>query len=122
MLRLVLEPQHRESISGDLLEEYRETVRPARGRRGADLWYLRQVVGFVWATWWWGVLMGLAGMTREALDWFLPPETFYACSVATTSGRPSRYFWLPDSGRRGARDRCALAYWLGLRRARSRLS
>ncbi len=37
-----------ESISGDLLEEYREAVRPARGWMRADLWYVRQATGIFW--------------------------------------------------------------------------
>ena len=35
LLRLLLKPEDRESVSGDLLEEYRQSVVPERGR-GAD--------------------------------------------------------------------------------------
>ena len=85
MLRMVLPPRHRESVSGDLLEEYRESVLPARGTRRADSWYVRQAAGFVLrATWWWGVLSAAAVITRTAFDWFVPPETFHARAVATT--------------------------------------
>ena len=48
VLRLLLAPRDRQTVSGDLLEEYRETIHPARGRRRADLWYVSQVVGFAW--------------------------------------------------------------------------
>ena len=41
-LRIVLNPRDRDPITGDLLEEYREVVLPARGRPRADVWYLIQ--------------------------------------------------------------------------------
>ncbi len=47
-LRLLLPARDRETVSGDLLEEYRDTVRPARGRLRADAWYVAQVCGFAW--------------------------------------------------------------------------
>lgn len=31
----------------DLLEEYRQSVRPAVGRWRADLWFIRQVFGYM---------------------------------------------------------------------------
>ena len=42
LLCLLLEPEDRESVSGDLLEEYRQAIVPARGA-GANRWYVRQV-------------------------------------------------------------------------------
>ena len=85
ILRVMLPPEHRENVSGDLLEEYRESVLPARGASGADLWYLRQTAGFVLrATWWWGALSAAAVLTRSAFDWFVPPETFVERASATT--------------------------------------
>jgi hypothetical protein len=85
VLRMVLDPEHRESVSGDLLEEYRDHVLRARGRRRADSWYVRQAAGFLWrATWWWGLLLAMAALSRSALDWFVPPATFYVRSVVTT--------------------------------------
>jgi hypothetical protein len=39
--------RERESVSGDLLEEYREVILPARGRWRANLWYLKQALSFV---------------------------------------------------------------------------
>jgi hypothetical protein len=47
LLRLLLPPASRESVSGDLLEEFRETIVPTRGRT-ADVWYVKQVAGFLW--------------------------------------------------------------------------
>src|SRR4029453_7961224 len=48
IFRFLLAPHDRETVSGDLLEEYRESVYPARGRCRADAWYVRQVAGFAW--------------------------------------------------------------------------
>jgi hypothetical protein len=85
VLRTLLQPQDRESVSGDLLEEYRAGVFPSRGRLRADRWYVRQVMGFLWrATWQWGVLLAAASIIRGALDWFVPPASFYARAIVTT--------------------------------------
>lgn len=47
-LRLLLPARDREAVSGDLLEQYRDSVRPTRGRLRADAWYIAQVGGFAW--------------------------------------------------------------------------
>ena len=47
LLLLLLKKRDRETISGDLLEEYREVILPERGPRRASLWYWKQVLGFV---------------------------------------------------------------------------
>jgi len=47
MLRALLEPRNRDTVTGDLLEEYREIVVPERGRFGARIWYIREVASFV---------------------------------------------------------------------------
>lgn len=43
LLRAVLAPRDRDTITGDLLEEYREVALPALGPRRAACWYLKQV-------------------------------------------------------------------------------
>lgn len=48
LLALVTPVRDRDSIIGDLLEEYSETVLPERGLAAARWWYRRQVWGFVW--------------------------------------------------------------------------
>ena len=58
VLRLLVRRRDRETISGDLLEEYREHVRPTRGPWAARLWYVRQVVSFM-SPLAWGVLIGV---------------------------------------------------------------
>jgi hypothetical protein len=87
ILRLLLAPEHRDSVSGDLLEEYRISVVPGRGRLRADVWYVRQVAGFVWrAASVWAVLLAATVIGRDALDWWLSPtDDFYARSLVSTA-------------------------------------
>jgi hypothetical protein len=87
LLCMLLAPADREAVSGDLLEAYRDEVHPARGRAGADWWYLRQIAWFAWrATWLWATLLAAAVIGRDVLDWQLSPTTdFYARSVVSTS-------------------------------------
>ena len=47
LLRLCLRPRDRDTVTGDLLEEYREVVLPTRGRLRAVLWYLRHLVSLI---------------------------------------------------------------------------
>ncbi len=56
ILRAILPVAARESVSGDLLEEYRECRVPASGRFRADLWYWRQVGG-MWLRAYWGLVL-----------------------------------------------------------------
>jgi hypothetical protein len=72
LLRMMLRPQDRESISGDLLEEYRRSIVPALGAR-ADRWYVRQVGWYVLrASWAWSVLVGAICVWRYLLDTLSP--------------------------------------------------
>jgi hypothetical protein len=48
MLRSLLTPSDRESISGDLLEEYRASKHPLLGAIRANVWYVKQVVSVLW--------------------------------------------------------------------------
>ena len=85
LLRAVVTRKDFDSLSGDLLEEYRETVYPARGRQRADAWYVRQVFGFAVRTVGvWGALFGFAGVVRTALDWFVPTHDFSIRSAIST--------------------------------------
>jgi hypothetical protein len=84
-LCLLLKPDDRESVSGDLLEEYRQTIRPALGEHAADWWYLRQVGGFLWrATGVWAVLFSGAFIARTAYDWLVPTHDFHTRSAVST--------------------------------------
>jgi len=85
ILRTVLKRADFASISGDLLEEYRETIYPERGRDGADRWYIKEVFGYVVrSVWIWAALFGAAGVARTALDWFIPTHDFSVRSAIST--------------------------------------
>jgi hypothetical protein len=88
LLRDVLRPADGDSVTGDLLEEYRESIHPVRGPWRADVWYVGQVLGFVWRdARLWGTLFGVAFVARTALDWLLPPADFHVrASVSTYLG------------------------------------
>jgi hypothetical protein len=84
ILSLVV-PHDFESVAGDLLEDYRERIVPQLGRSAADRWYVTQVMGFVLrGTWIWGVLFGVAHVTRAAWDVFVPTSDFSTRSAITT--------------------------------------
>jgi hypothetical protein len=85
LLRLLIRRDGVEDVSGDLLEEYRETVRPALGGGRADVWYVAQVLGFIPpACWVLGGAQGAAMVIRNAFDWFVPTTNFNTRSMVTT--------------------------------------
>ncbi len=85
ILRAVLKRTDFDSVSGDLLEEYRETVYPGRGAAAADWWYVAQVFGFVMRNVGiWGLLFGGAFLVRTAIDWLVPTEDFSVRSAIST--------------------------------------
>jgi hypothetical protein len=85
LLRLVLDSRDQATVSGDLLEEFRENIRPTRGPSAADGWYVGQVMGFVVRS---NVvpalLFGGAFVARTALDWLQPPAEFHTRSLIST--------------------------------------
>jgi hypothetical protein len=46
ILERLLASQDRQTVTGDLREEYAEAILPYMGRLAANLWYLRQVISF----------------------------------------------------------------------------
>ena len=85
ILCLFLRSEDRDTVSGDLLEEYREAVQAGGDRPAADRAYLRQAAGFLWrATWMWAVLLALLTLGRFALDVFVRPASFHMRSVVDT--------------------------------------
>jgi hypothetical protein len=85
ILRLLLKSSDRESVSGDVLEQYRDSVLPERGRWRADAWYVMQVAGFAWrSVWVWVVLLVAAHVSRLILDWRVPTHDFRMRAMATT--------------------------------------
>lgn len=64
-----------ETVSGDLLEEYRESRVPAVGAFRADLWYWRQVGGMWLRAYWWLVVSAvLLHVVRDLFDTFRTPS------------------------------------------------
>ena len=45
-------------VIGDLLEEYREVVRPRRGSFGAAIWFVMQLASLL-RPWMWGLILGV---------------------------------------------------------------
>jgi hypothetical protein len=85
LLRLVLSSRDRATVSGDLLEEFRQSIRPTRGPSSADRWYIRQVMGFVLrSNLVPALLFGGAFVARTALDWLQPPVEFHTRSLFST--------------------------------------
>lgn len=72
VLRMLLSSEDRDSISGDLLEEYRQSIVPALGDKAGG-WYVRQVAGYVLReAWVWGALVGAILVTRYLFDTLAP--------------------------------------------------
>jgi len=85
VLRLALKGADFDAISGDLLEEYRDRIYPARGQERADSWYAWQVLGYAMrSVGIWGALIGVAVVARTALDWFVPTQDFSLRSSIST--------------------------------------
>ena len=85
LLRTFLKRDDFESVSDDLLEQYRDSIYPTRGERRADLWYITQVLTFVSpGARLFAALFSAQFLTRTALDWFLPPLDSYTRSAVST--------------------------------------
>jgi len=73
VLASIVRPSERKSITGDLLEEYREVQRPQLGARRADGWYVRQVFSLLWHIMWPSValvvVMKAATLALQAFVW-----------------------------------------------------
>lgn len=72
LLQSMLPPADRESISGDLLEEYRAVRRAALGVVRADVWCIGQVISVLWRLIWPGALVLAAQGVFLALTVFRP--------------------------------------------------
>jgi len=83
-LRLLLPARDRETVSGDLMEEYRESVRPTRSQLAADAWYVGQVSRFAWRIGLWALLLATLYVGRTIWDWFAPTTNFAPRAQMTT--------------------------------------
>lgn len=104
LLHILLPPAHRETMSGDLLEAYRDEIVPTRGTAGARRWYLRQAASLVvhvnppaqWAIW-------VAGATALIVAFLLrhnvaPPAPAAAWTSLAVLGVAALSTRLPDVG------------------------
>ena len=82
LLRSLLRPRDRESISGDLLEEYREVRRPALGARSADAWYIKHVLSVFWRLLWPFAIASIALHELTRLVGLPHPALFQAPGVS----------------------------------------
>lgn len=48
LVAMLVPEKTRDSVLGDLLEEYRETQVPESGEAAANRWFVRQALGFLW--------------------------------------------------------------------------
>src|SRR5215469_2292674 len=86
LLGIFLKPDVFASVSGDLLEQYRDSILPARGLMRADRWYLTQVLGFILRkTLPWAVLFAGAFLARGAFDVLRPTTDFHTRSQVSTA-------------------------------------
>lgn len=86
LLEWLLDSEDRQTVPGDLLEEYRLHVLPARGEAAADAWYIRQVAGFqLRATWPWALAFSAAYIARVVMDCLAPPADFHARAAVSTT-------------------------------------
>ncbi len=92
LLMLVTPLRHRDGIAGDFLEEYHDVQVPRRDEAGADTWYVRQVLMFLWrAARWWGLALGALLVIRDAIDIYVPTHDYYVRSAWTTYTSMSIY-------------------------------
>jgi hypothetical protein len=100
LLRLMLSAEDRDSVSGDLLEEYRQAIVPALGAK-ANRWYIRQVAWYVVrATWAWGVLVSVICVWRYLLDTLAPIH--YVPGVIALRSAVMSWALIATPGTRGA--------------------
>lgn len=84
-LRLFLRPEVFLTVSGDLLEQYRDSILPVRGLARADRWYLKQVLGFIVRGMLpWAVLFAGVFVARFTIDALYPTTDFHLRSALST--------------------------------------
>jgi hypothetical protein len=85
ILRGLLPLDMGETVSGDLLEEYREARVPAVGEFRADAWYWRQVAGMWLRAYWWLVVSAiLVEVVHDVFNTFRAPSgAFYLDGLPT---------------------------------------
>ncbi len=114
-----------ESVSGDLLEAYRDEQLPARGRTGASRWYMRQVArAFARSAWMWIVpLVALFVFADVANVWRTPTASGVPfVGLALIAGAALRSGWrtrrvggglLAGAGTAATLWICMAVWWMG---------
>ena len=86
ILRTFLKTESFPNVSGDLLEQYRDSILPARGLLLADRWYVSQVFGFVLrGALPWAALFAGAAVARNTFDWLHPATDYHARALTSTA-------------------------------------
>jgi hypothetical protein len=86
LLASMLSPADRDAVTGDLLEQYRDTVDPQRGHAAANRWYIQQVAGFAWRRHQlWVALLVVLFFGRSAYDAFEPTATLISTRAQVTT-------------------------------------
>jgi hypothetical protein len=87
LLGMLVRPERRSSVTGDLLEEYRECQVPALGLRRANRWYVAQVFRSAWGL---AKVFCVAAVLlhtwREAVDELIPVASYMTRSLILTYG------------------------------------
>ena len=84
-LRAFVSARDFESVSGDLLEDYRDDIYETRGHLRANVWYVRQVTGYAWRhAGVWVILLAVGFLSRTAMDWHMPTTDFQTRSAVST--------------------------------------
>jgi hypothetical protein len=85
LLSLFLKPDVFQTVSGDLLEQYRDSILPAQGLAAADQWYWRQVLALILRKIMpWAGLFAASYVAREVLDALVPTSDFHLRSEVST--------------------------------------
>lgn len=85
ILMAVVPLDRRASVSGDLLEGFREKAGSLAGPRLARRWYIRQVAGFAWRSVLpWTLLIVALFVGRNTLDALVPTHDFHVRATIAT--------------------------------------
>lgn len=82
----------RDPIVGDLVEEFREVVLPARGRIRATFWFARQLASLV-RPWTWGVIIGGTLSVENILTSVLHPAQRDSAPMVVLIVLSIVFFW-----------------------------
>lgn len=86
ILMAVVSCDRRDSVSGDLLEGFREKAGSLAGLRWARRWYIRQVAGFAWrSVLVWTLLIVMVFVARTTLDALVPTHDVRVRAAITSS-------------------------------------